>query len=94
MVMPQRGCGLNVAEHRLLPRFRADVERIVHRKRGAKILLETGGDVNKVKKTHTGRAGGDRRQLRGIPVIGPGVGGTQPGTDPSNVREGPGVVSP
>jgi hypothetical protein len=28
------------------------------------------------------RGGGDRRQLRGIPVVGRGVGGTSPGTNP------------
>jgi hypothetical protein len=29
-----------------------------------------------------GKAGGDRWRLRGIPVVGRGVGGTSPGTDP------------
>jgi hypothetical protein len=31
--------------------------------------------------TPTGKAGGDKRQLRGIPVVGSG-GGASPGTDP------------
>lgn len=31
-------------------------------------------------------APGDPQRLRGIPVIGHGIGGTSPGTNPANVR--------
>lgn len=61
----------------LLPRFFHD-ERERQRKI-AKVVLESGGEV---KITSKATAGGDRRQLRGIPVLG-AAGGTMTGTDPA-----------
>ena len=68
---------------RILPRFyrqqlqAEDAAHITH------ILREAGADTttHEPKKHYGATLPGDKRRLRGIPVVG-GVGGTSPGTDP------------
>lgn len=58
---------------RLLPRYRRDLEP-EERQRVERVV--------EVEPVTSAMAGGDKRRLRGIPVVGRGVGGTSPGTDP------------
>ncbi len=66
-----------------LPRFFAEIERYEDECKVAKILIETAGVEEEAPERVAGaRSGGDERALRGLPAIGRGVSGTQPGTDP------------
>ena len=64
----------------LLPRFTASLEKIQDERRIAKAILEAGDEAPELRIR--GTAGGDRRRARGVPIVGPGIGGTAPGTDP------------
>lgn len=74
---------LNVDEARILPRYR-DASPLLERHRlkrqQAIALAETAGDTPLPKRVTKAEPG----DLRGIPVIGPGVGGASPGTSPHN----------
>jgi hypothetical protein len=58
----------------ILPRFRPD--------QNPKAVDKAIDEAGERPLPGEGRAGGDRWRLRGIPVVGRGVGGTSPGTDP------------
>lgn len=60
----------------LLPRFFHDERK--RQQKIARVVLESGGEV---KVTARASTGGDKRQLRGIPVLG-AAGGTMQGTQP------------
>lgn len=61
----------------LLPRYRPEL--IQEEQRNVDDAVD---EANDSPLPGEGKAGGDRWRLRGIPVIGRGVGGTSPGTDP------------
>lgn len=61
----------------LLPRYRPEV-----RAEEDLAVDEAVSRANDKPLPGEGKAGGDRWRLRGIPVVGHGVGGTSPGTDP------------
>ncbi len=66
-----------------LQRFTSLEERIEADERQVRKILEAVG-VEQPAEMHAGwrPVGGDRDRLRGFPVVGPGIGGTAPGTDP------------
>lgn len=64
-----------------LPRFYAHTTRHQDEMRITRIVNEGGLAEAPPTTTSTATLAGDRRRLRGIPVVG-GVGGTSPGTDP------------
>lgn len=78
---------MSVDEARLMPRFRSVFQRVEMGHSHAKIFA---AEVNRAVSagvspsipTRKVPAGGDPAALRGIPVIGRGVGGTSPGTRP------------
>ena len=47
-----------------------------------KILLETGPLDGPVQTAKMATLAGDNRRLRGLPIVGRGIAGTAPGTDP------------
>jgi len=65
----------------LLPRFFRFQQRIEDEKAVARAILEAGEDEAPALRAGA-TAGGDRRRARGVPIVGPGIGGTAPGTDP------------
>jgi hypothetical protein len=67
-----------------LPRFHKDDERESDEARLRQILREVGADEELAPELiRAATAGGDRRGLRGIPVISRGCPGAIPGTDPA-----------
>lgn len=64
-----------------LPRFYAHTTMHQDAQRITRIVNEGGMVDTPPATTSTATLAGDRRRLRGIPVVG-GVGGTSPGTDP------------
>lgn len=62
---------------RLLPRFTRE-DHLEAEQKIARIVLETAP----TQPVTVNPAGGDTRQLRGIPAIARGVSGTQPGSHP------------
>jgi hypothetical protein len=70
-----------VNDHRVLPRFRSEADEETRQKRIAAIVLES-GEPAPIRRPTDATTPGDQRQLRGIPVVGRGVGGTSPGSDP------------
>ncbi len=75
----------------LLPRFYGAQQAIEDERRLAKIILETGGSIDEVEgskqssRLTKGADGHDWRRRRGLPIVGKGVSGAMPGTNP---REG------
>jgi hypothetical protein len=67
-----------------LPRAFRQQERLADEQKLARILLET-GEALPESEVHPSARGSDWRRMRGVPVCGPGIGGTAIGTDP--VRE-------
>jgi len=63
----------------VLPRFYRHTERAEREARICQIVLESGGEA---PKRVAGARAVDTQSLRGIPVVGPAVGGCAPGTDP------------
>jgi hypothetical protein len=66
---------------RLLPRFNARAERAASEARIARILLETGAASGPPSTVAKATLAGDRRRLRGLPMVGAGPGaiaGSQP----------------
>jgi hypothetical protein len=64
-----------------LPRYVA--LELQHREDAAKlarILVETDGPAE--PHIRPSARGGDWQRMRGVPCVGPGIGGTSPGTDP------------
>ena len=63
-----------------LPRF-LDRELMIREQAAtlARVLLETAEEAPKVSPS---ARGGDWQRMRGLPCVGPGIGGTSPGTDP------------
>lgn len=79
---------LSIDDARLRPHLRHR-ERTEARHNDRKRMLEQQADIllsaaadNKRRGTRPGASGGDPRDLRGIPVIAQGVGGTSPHTQP------------
>ena len=76
---------LDIDTARLLPRFRARsplLERARMVEEQAAVLREAVAESSEALHLAPGRAGGDPRTLRGIPVIARAVGGVSPGTQP------------
>lgn len=72
---------------RILPRFYRHTQAAEDNARIARILLETGAHAPEPVATRSrATLPGDTRRLRGIPVVGRGIPGTSPGTDPSAIR--------
>jgi hypothetical protein len=65
----------------LLPRFNAIAQRLEDERRIARIVLEAGVAEAPATVSRATLAG-DPRRLRGIPMLGRGVGGAQVGTRP------------
>lgn len=65
----------------LLPRFTAASQRIEDDRKIARVVLEAGPSETPAT-TVRATLPGDMRRLRGIPVVGRGVGGASPGTNP------------
>jgi hypothetical protein len=65
----------------ILPRFTD--QRVADERKLEKILLETGPLDGPVTAAAGSTAGGDEQRRRGVPIIGRGIGGTSPGTDPA-----------
>lgn len=65
----------------ILPRFHAELQRLEDLRKIGRILQET-GDPGPAATVKRATLPGDTRRLRGIPVVGPSVGGTSPGTNP------------
>jgi len=65
----------------LLPRFHARAEAAARERQIAQIVLEVGAGEEARTVARATLAGDDRR-LRGIPMIGRGVGGCLPGANP------------
>lgn len=74
---PRGDRNITVDQARLLPRFRTSASP-------APVAWTEGGAAAPVTPVRGGKIppGGDPLQLRGIPVVGPGVGGVAPGTHP------------
>lgn len=68
---------------RILPRFHRHQTTIEDQRKIGRILLEAAPTSEPVKTVTRATLPGDRRRLRGIPVVG-GVSGTSPGTDPQS----------
>lgn len=68
----------------ILPRFNAALERQQDERKLARILLET-GPTELPTTVSKATLAGDPRRLRGIPVVGRGVPGVSPGTNPIGV---------
>ena len=72
----------------LLPRFLKVQQAIDDEQKLAAIILETGGvpdeveDAKPSSRPTRGADGHDWRRRRGLPMIGKGVGGASPGTNP------------
>ena len=64
-----------------LPRFEAELQKVLDQQKLAKILVEgdePAPDASKISRvTH-----GDPERLRGLPAVGRGTSSTSPGTDP------------
>lgn len=65
----------------LLPRFHRFTEQLEDERKIAKAILEA-GEAPPTRAVAGATAGGDRRRARGVPLVGRGIGGTMPGTDP------------
>ncbi len=67
-----------------LPRYTSLDQRIdADERKLTKILLDVGAERPDADlRTGWVPVGGDRDRLRGFPVVGKGIGGTAPGTDP------------
>lgn len=65
-----------------LPRFRAHQQKVADARKLSRIIEETGGETAPAKASAGATSGGDWQRMRGFPIIGRGVGGTVPGTDP------------
>ena len=65
----------------VLRRFNAAMERIEDQRKIGRILLET-GEHEVTATVAKATLPGDNRRLRGIPVVGRGVAGVSPGTNP------------
>jgi hypothetical protein len=68
----------------LLPRFTAALQRIEDMQKIGRIVLDSEGS-GLPATVQRATLPGDMRRLRGIPITGPGIGGTSPGTDPVSV---------
>lgn len=72
----------------LLPRFYLAQQQIEDERKLARIILETGGlpdeagDAKPSSRPTRGADGHDWRRRRGTPIIGKGVSGAMPGTNP------------
>ena len=64
-----------------LPRFLAEFQKREDERKLARILLEVGEPAPEPNVRPSAR-GGDWQRMRGVPCVGPGIGGTSPGTDP------------
>ena len=65
-----------------LPRFVAHQQKADDLDKLARILLETGAELPAEVKRGALPTGGDRDRMRGFPIVGKGISGTAPGTDP------------
>ena len=63
----------------LLPRF--SDHRLADERKIAQAILEAGA-AEAPTAARGATAGGDRRRARGVPILGRGIGGTAPGTNP------------
>jgi hypothetical protein len=74
---------VNEPNYRVLPRFYARSERAASEAKIARILLETGADVEPPKTVAKATLPGDSRRLRGVPLqCVRGATGAIAGTDP------------
>ena len=64
-----------------LPRFRAAEQRVADARKLARLLAEAGAEATPAVKGAL-PTGGDRARMRGFPIVGKGIRGTAPGTDP------------